>query len=156
MFFGHINHVDFRQYPAAIGRALRYLQETDLAAIPAGRYDLEPEKMYVQVLDLTTKPDEEILPEVHRNWIDVQFLQSGVEKIAVSVDQGKYQVATPYDAERDIAFYTQGENEAYLTFRAGNFAVFFPQDAHRPAIADGQPSAIRKVVVKVAVSLLDD
>ena len=38
--------------------------------------------------------------------------------------------------------------------RPGNFAVFFPEDIHRPGCADGQSGKIRKIVVKVAVSEL--
>jgi hypothetical protein len=30
-------------------------------------------------------------------------------------------------------------------------AVFFPEDAHRPCLADGQPGEVRKLVVKIPV-----
>ncbi|CAM3928038.1 hypothetical protein AVEN109717_10990 [Avibacterium endocarditidis] len=36
--------------------------------------------------------------------------------------------------------------------RKGNFAIFFPEDVHRPACIDEQSCHIRKVVVKIALS----
>lgn len=39
--------------------------------------------------------------------------------------------------------------------RRGCYAVFFPNDAHRPGVCvDGKPLDYRKVVVKVSVDLL--
>jgi YhcH/YjgK/YiaL family protein len=54
-----------------------------------------------------------------------------------------------YSAERDVAFYTgQGD---WLTLAAGMFAVFFPQDVHRPGAQAGPPTVVKKVVMKVAL-----
>ena len=36
----------------------------------------------------------------------------------------------------------------------GCFCVFFPTDVHRPAVEDGVPMTVRKVVVKVSIELL--
>jgi len=38
---------------------------------------------------------------------------------------------------------------------AGSFAVFFPWDIHRPACAINEPASIRKVVVKIRLSLFE-
>ena len=36
----------------------------------------------------------------------------------------------------------------------GSYAIFFPQDVHRPACIKNKETAIRKIVVKVAISEL--
>ena len=36
-----------------------------------------------------------------------------------------------------------------IKMEKGSFAVFFPQDAHAPGIATGDPAPVKKVVVKV-------
>ncbi|MDG6895015.1 YhcH/YjgK/YiaL family protein [Volucribacter amazonae] len=154
MFFGHIQHIDFHLYPSAVQKALRFLQQTDFDQLEVGRYELEGDKIYVQVLDLQTQSAEQNLPEVHRHYLDVQYLHSGIEKIGVVADNGNNPVAQPYDTKRDILFYANVENESYLIMRPGNFAVFFPNDIHRPNCIDGQSSPIRKVVVKIAMSQL--
>ena len=103
---------------------------------------------------MTTKPFAETRPEVHREYIDVQFLVQGREKIGVASDTGKNAVAEDLLAQRDLLFYAGMENESTLTMTPGSFAVFFPSDVHRPACAFEQPETIRKVVVKVRLSLL--
>ena len=123
-------------------------------ALPAGNYDLQGKDIYVQVIDMATKPFAETRPEVHREYIDVQFLVKGREKIGVASDTGKNAVAEDLLARRDLLFYAGMENESTLTMTPGSFAVFFPSDVHRPACAFEQPEAIRKVVVKVRLSLL--
>ena len=154
MFFGHISKVNKKQYPVAIQLALDYLASTDFDKIEAGRYPIKGDLIYAQVLDLETKDKSAILPEVHRKYLDVQYLHAGKERMGVTPDLGNNPIAQDYDAERDILFYTDVQNEVELIMRPGNFAVFFPEDIHRPGCADGQAAKIRKIVVKVAVSEL--
>lgn len=65
MFFGHISNVNKSQYPKAIQFALDYLQNTDFDRLEVGRYSLKEDCIYVQVLDLETKPKSAYQPEVH-------------------------------------------------------------------------------------------
>ena len=52
-----------------------------------------------------------------------------------------------YDSEKDIEFLT-GEG-VFFTMNQGDFAVFFPDDAHMPGMTATSPMAVRKAVVKV-------
>ena len=154
MYFGHISKINRKQYPDAILVALDYLTATDFDKIEAGRYPIKGDLIYAQVLDLETKDKSDVLPEAHRKYLDVQYLHSGEERMGVVPDLGNNPIDQDYDEERDILFYTSAENEVELIMRPGNFAVFFPEDIHRPGCADGQSGKIRKIVVKVAVSEL--
>ena len=58
-------------------------------------------------------------------------------------------------AERDIIFYHGAENESEITMAPGSYAIFFPQDVHRPACIKNKATPIRKVVVKVALTALN-
>jgi YhcH/YjgK/YiaL family protein len=157
MIFGHVNDLEsgFAWLPQALKTALVHLKSTDFAALPAGNYDLQGRDIYVQVIDLTTKPFAETRPEVHRQYIDVQFLCRGEEKIGVASETGRNVVSEDLLEARDLLFYTGMENESTLTMTPGSFAVFFPSDVHRPACAVAAPAPIRKVVVKVRVALLE-
>jgi YhcH/YjgK/YiaL family protein len=84
----------------------------------------------------------------------VQFLVSGREQIGMAVDTGKHKLGEDLLASRDLLFYTDVQDETTLTMRPGSFAVFMPGDVHRPGGAIGEPAPIRKVVMKVRVSLL--
>ena len=152
MIFGHIENTDTRHYPAAIARALDYLRGQDLAAMAAGRYQDDATGWVVQVLDLQTSPGHENFPEAHRRHLDVQFLVSGSELIGVATAQADLPVQQPYDEARDIVFYQDAPHESQLLMQPGNFAVFYPQDIHRPNGMLETPQAIRKVVVKIPVA----
>lgn len=154
MFFGHIKNYNPKQYPKAIQFALDYLKQTDFDAIEAGVYELKGQAIFVQVLDLETKEKSAFLPEVHRNYLDVQYLHRGKERMAAATDLGNNPVALPYQADRDIQYYASVESENEFCCIEGNFAIFFPKDTHRTAIFDGTET-IRKVVVKIAMSELE-
>lgn len=154
MYFGHIANYQPAHYPKAIQFALDYLKQTDFEKMEAGVYELKGRAIFVQVLDLTTQAKAAFQPEVHRNYLDVQYLHKGKEIMAVAADLGNNPIAQVYSPERDIQYYAEvsGENEFHCL--PGNFAVFFPEDAHRTAIFDGTES-IRKIVVKIALSELE-
>lgn len=152
MFFGHISTSELKLYPTAIQQALIFLRETDFSQLKTGRYPIKGDLIYAQVLDLETKPKSEILPEIHHHYLDVQYLYSGNERIGFAIDFGTNNVAIEYDPERDIQYYQDVLFENELVMQAGNFAVFFPNDIHRPGCSDGNPSSIRKIVVKIAMS----
>lgn len=156
MIFGHVNDLQtsFAWLPQPLKLALQHLKSTDFAALPAGNYDLQGKDIYVQVIDMDTKPFAQTRPEVHRQYIDVQFLCRGSEKIGMASETGNNAVAEDLLAQRDLLFYSGMENESTLTMTPGSFAVFFPSDVHRPACAVGAAAPIRKVVVKVRASLL--
>ena len=51
-------------------------------------------------------------------------------------------------------FYHNSENESFIEMIPGSYAIFFPQDMHRPACIKNKETTIRKIVVKVAISEL--
>ncbi|MFG1173145.1 YhcH/YjgK/YiaL family protein [Erwiniaceae bacterium CAU 1747] len=152
MIFGHINNTEAHHYPAAVACAVDYLVRHDLRAMAAGRYQHDRTGWVVQVLDLQTVPHSESFPEAHRHVVDVQFLVHGEEQIGVATEKAELTVHQPYHAERDIIFYRDAPNETLLQMKPGNFAVFFPQDLHRPNLMIDSPRAIRKVVIKIPVT----
>jgi YhcH/YjgK/YiaL family protein len=156
MIFGNIKDYEsgFAWLPQPFKTVIEHLRQTDFQALPVGNYDLQGKDIYVQVFDMTTKPFAETRPEVHRQYADVQFSVCGREQIGVASDDGGNAVAEDLLAERDLLFYAGVQNESMLTMTPGSFAVFLPSDVHRPGVAVGGPATVRKVVVKVRVSLL--
>ena len=110
--------------------------------------------IYAQIIDLTTREAVENRPEVHRRYLDIQFLARGEEKIGVAIDTGNNKVSEYLLEQRDIIFYHDSEHESFIEMIPGSYAIFFPQDVHRPACNKNAPAAIRKIVVKVALSAL--
>jgi len=156
VIYGNVKDLEssFAWLPQPLKTAVEHLKTTDFSALPAGNYALQGDDIRVQVIDMLTRPAAEAYPEVHRQFIDVQYLVQGSEKIGVAADTGNNQVFSDKLAERDLLLYTGVDNESILTMTPGSFAVFMPTDVHRPGCVVDQPQAIRKVVVKVRASLL--
>lgn len=155
MIFGHIADKNPCVFPAAITQALDFLRTTDFSTVQPGVIEIKGRDIYAQVLDLITCPANENSPEVHRHYIDIQFLAWGEEIIGVAEDNGHNVISIPYQEQRDILFYQGMENESFLNMVPGSYAVFFPQDVHRPACNKNKEVQIRKVVVKVALTELN-
>lgn len=132
-----------------IAAALRYLKDNDCTKLSAGKHPIRGEQIFALVQDNTTKPRHEGKWEAHKKYIDVQFVASGNEEMGYA-NISTLKVTHPYD-DKDDYWLFEGKG-SYITVPAGCFAIFLPEDGHIPgvAIAD-KPSAVRKVVVKVAV-----
>ena len=87
--------------------------------------------------------------EAHRKYIDVHYIVSGIEVIATA-DPSALAEVTPYSEEKDIAFYSGKEDGRYY-LSSGQFMVCYPSDAHKVAIALGQPAPVNKIVFKIKV-----
>ncbi|MBR0258326.1 MAG: YhcH/YjgK/YiaL family protein [Synergistaceae bacterium] len=160
MLYGNIHNEFFttqlKLLPAPLAAALEFLRDNDMKAHQPGKFDLRlaDTDMILQVLDIETKPREELRPEIHRKYIDVQFLaDGGPENAAYWNDEGKSTVSENLlNTPRDILFYENDPaiREGIIPLEVGTFAVYFPWDVHVPAIAvNGISAKIRKIVVKV-------
>lgn len=154
MIFGHISNPNPCAFPKAIEKALNFLRSTDFSKLGTGVIEIEGRDIYAQSLDLTTQHKTENRPEVHRRYLDIQFLAWGEEMIGVAADQGTNLISQSLLEERDIIFYHEMENESEIIMTPGSYAIFFPQDVHRPACIHNNASPIRKVVVKVNIGTL--
>lgn len=143
--------------PRALSMGIGFLQQHDLNALELGEHEIMGRRIYVQVLDLTTKPKDECPLESHRRYIDIQCLARGEEKIGFAVDDGRAVVEESKLPGRDIIFYKSVPHEGFIDMAPGTYAVFFPHDIHRPAVQySDKPCPIRKIVVKVDLDLLQE
>ncbi len=131
-----------------LARGFQFLKEADARALPVGRTEVA-EGVFALVQDYSSKSIEDGFFESHRRNIDIQFVANGVERVAVAPTE-RLVVSQPYDEAKDLIKYAGKEGD-WITLRTGEFAVFFPHDAHMPSIRVEEPIAVRKVVVKVAV-----
>lgn len=141
------------RYPKAIQTALEYLKANDFMELEPGVYEIQGKDIYAQVMDTETAPADTRRPEAHERYIDVQFLASGRERLGFTPDTGSYEVDERI-GDKDLIFYKSVEGEGFIEAVPGCYSIFFPEDIHRPAVAAGEPMTIRKVVVKVSVTLV--
>ncbi len=114
MIFGHIAQPNPCRLPAAIERALDFLRSTDFSKLAPGVVEIDGKNIFAQIIDLTTREVAENRPEVHRRYLDIQFLAWGEEKIGFAIDNGNNTISESLLAQRDIIFYHGCENESFL------------------------------------------
>jgi YhcH/YjgK/YiaL family protein len=120
------------------------------AETAAGRHDIDGDSVYALVQQYQTRPAAG-MPEAHRRYIDIQFIARGREVIHWTPLAACSEVALPYDAEKDAGFFAAPSTMVPVRLTAGQFTIFFPDDAHAPCSAWDGPEDVLKVVVKVAV-----
>lgn len=90
--------------------------------------------------------------EVHRDYLDLQYIVSGGERIQVA-HLSVLSEGGPYSKGNDIQFFQKAEESTTLNMAPGCFAVFFPWDGHKPNLHfRGTPAQVRKVVFKIPAS----
>lgn len=132
---------------SGVRSALDYLAQTDLSAVVAGRYAIDGDRVVAGIDDYDTKPESEGLWEAHRRHVDVQCVISGQERVGVTPLMALD--ASPYDEERDVLF-GHGRGD-FVTLTPGRFLILFPHDAHMSGRSVGEPTRVRKVVVKIRI-----
>jgi YhcH/YjgK/YiaL family protein len=130
-------------------KALEYLEAIADQAPPDGRVDLDDDRIYALIQSYSGKETDPPLFEAHRRYIDVQYIVSGREQMGWAPLEA-VQVTAPYEAETDALLGTVPVDQAsFIRFRAGEVCILYPADAHAPGLADGAPTAIKKIVIKV-------
>jgi len=130
-----------------IAQALRFINGQDLGKLADGRIEIDGARLYANVFGYATKAGRAGgVWEAHRRYVDIQCLISGVEQIGYA-NLADLIVTQAYDETKDCEF-LKGHGQ-FFKLRPRSFVVFFPQDAHMPGRAAGQPGPVRKVVVKV-------
>ncbi len=115
--------------------------------LSSGRVELGGDELFAIVMDAVGRDPAEAKLETHNKYIDIQFTLDGCDRIGWT-PAAVLANSEGYDAEKDLEFYTDPV-ESWMNVNRGEFAVFFPDDAHAPLANTGRH--IRKIVVKVAV-----
>ncbi len=70
-------------------------------------------------------PFAQARPESHKQFIDIQYLISGEERMGVSrAESGSHCVTEDRTPQQDILFWQVEEEETQITLKPGMFAIF--------------------------------
>lgn len=149
MILDSLQHADpYRRLGDRFAAAFDFLRAADPAHLPLGRQAIDGDNLYATVMEGDLKPADQGAWEAHRQYIDIQYLISGAERMGVA-EIGQLTASHPYDASADVQWFI-GSGQRILV-PAGFFAVFFPQDVHMPGLrkTDTIAGRSRKIVVKL-------
>jgi len=130
----------------AVGLAL--LNEDSVRNAASGKYEVDGENLFYVVDEYETKPVEEGRLEIHRTYLDIQYIVSGCECIGTAPLEGLEAIA-PYDGDKDLAFYKSVPSMSRCILRQGMFAIFWPNEPHMPGWIADAAETVKKIVVKV-------
>lgn len=137
-------HPRFRDAFAFIARATR-------EDLPAGRYELDGDKLFATIQEYDTKVSADARFEGHRRYIDIQYILRGEELMLVCSDANT-SPTTAYSDEKDVIFFADPTSPSASIVGAGAFGIFYPWDLHKPGLTpDGTPAPVKKVLVKIAI-----
>ena len=128
---------------------LEWLRDVN-PGIEKGVYELSP-RVKAIVSEYTTNDVNENGYEAHREYIDIQYLLKGSERICcLPLEYLKETKA--YKSEIDAAFYEEtGLKAQEMVIGDGYFTIFYPQDGHLPCMNVETPVEVKKVVIKVKI-----
>lgn len=134
-----------------IKKGLQYLLSTDFSQVEDGTHELEGRDLFVAVMSYQSKEKGRF--EAHEKYIDIQYIIEGSGEIMGYAPVTELGEITESVKEKDIYFYDNADTaaETKLIVKKGMFAIFMPQDGHKPSCALTVPEPMRKAVVKVRV-----
>ena len=130
--------------------AFEFIKKAIQDDLPVGKYEIDGENVYASVQEYDTKAPSDGKFEGHREYIDIQYIIRGVERMDV-VDLSKVQTMTGYDCEKDLEFFLDTDNYTSAVVSQGEYCIFFPNDIHKPCLNLNNQTSVKKMVVKVKV-----
>ena len=117
--------VRYHQQKERWDKAFNYLKNEDLSALSAGIHEIVGRDVYILITEYNSKNHEDTKYEGHEKYTDIHYVVSGTEYIGVQ-DLSASKVMTPYNAERDIAFYEHFKGSS-PSGKAGHFFYFLSE-----------------------------
>lgn len=157
MIYGHISAKETEKaYAPRIREAIRYCRETDVSGMGESRFLLDGDRLIAQICDRVTEAKEKKLPEVHRRYAELQYMAEGRELMGYYPDKGDNEILEELLKEKDTIYYKENPDseETMLLMTPGTYAIFFPEDVHRPFCMVEQPERVKKIVVKIDLDTL--
>ena len=133
-----------------IKKGFEFLLNNDLANLADGKYEILGDEIFANVQSLKTKDKSLKKWEVHRKYIDIQYVIKGSECMGYGILEDFREVVVPYDSEKDVEF-LNGDKFNFINVEQGDFVVFYPNDVHAPMLSVDEAKEIKKVIVKIAI-----
>ena len=128
-------------------KGFEWIRKNDLKNMQDGKYEISNE-IYANLQSYLTKDSAPY--EAHRDYIDIQYMVTG-EEISGVTDYSNCKTEKEYNKENDIEFLSYEGQEEFYKIKEGEFFVFFPHDAHKPALKNIENKNVKKVIVKVHI-----
>ena len=141
-------YLQYQRNPEQWKALFRWISETDLLTIPAGKHPIEGTQLVASVEDSQNGPLEKRNSESHYHHIDFQYVVRGVERFGI-ID---HLTSKPKDKYKpDVIHYNYDPAlTRFYDSTPQEFFIFFPGDWHIAKVNnDTSDQDIRVIVIKV-------
>ncbi|MGL6312973.1 YhcH/YjgK/YiaL family protein [Vibrio sp. WXL103] len=155
MLFGHVSKLNLVPYIHPTLRAL--IQESWMIAhddaAEDGQYALSMSGAYVVLARAKTSPKDQRSAKFHKHYLDIELLLEGREAIGFS-NHLEDELVEMESLEHDIKICKAIKDEQFVTLAPGDFALFYPNQPHRPLCTAEEAGMVRKAIIKIPCSLV--
>lgn len=123
-----------------------FLKQNDLKTMECGKHELRGDEVYFNLQEYETKPIQKL--EAHKKYIDIQVVAEGEEYMGYT-NTDNTTVSEEYNPEKDVVFLNGSIDK--LKANNKNFLIFFPEDAHMPALSTNSPAYVKKAIFKILI-----
>lgn len=130
-----------------IKNVINFLENFDKKDFKPRRIDIN-ENLFASLQSYQTLKAEEKEFEVHKDYIDLQYIVTSSERIDFS---SKDNFRKDYEINKEGDFFLTNEIESYskLFLNEGDFAIFFPGEFHKPGCSLEDDKEVKKIVFKI-------
>jgi len=147
MIYDTLDNADtYNSLHPKFAEAFDFLRNFD-PATPEGEIEIDGTILYASVQHYTTLPVSKCRYEAHQDYLDIQVIYSGSEAIYTS-PLNRLDVTEPYVAAHDVTM-LDGTDHQFVDLAPREFAIFLPQDGHKPRCQSNGPVDVVKVVIKL-------
>lgn len=121
-----------------------FLKNNDISTMDCGKHQLRGDEVFFNLQEYETKHTQKL--EAHKKYIDIQVVAIGEEYMGYT-NINNTTVTEEYDEVKDVMF-LDGEVDKV---KANNktFIIFYPADAHMPALAVNEAKWVKKAIFKI-------
>lgn len=122
-----------------------FLKNNNLETMDCAKnIQIRGEEVFFNLDEYETKPTQKL--EAHKKYIDIQVVVTGEEYMGYTNIENTT-VTEEYDEKRDVMFLDGNVDKVLATNK--NFIIFYPEDAHMPALSVTEPQKVKKAIFKI-------
>ena len=121
-----------------------FIRNNDLTKLKCGKHQIRGNEVFFNLQEYETKPIQKL--EAHKKYIDIQVVAIGKEYMGYT-NLNNTTISEEYNEEKDVMFLNGKVDKLLATNK--NFLIFYPEDAHMPALSVDNPSIVKKAIFKI-------
>lgn len=149
MIVDTLNHLSrYRGIHSALDSAIDWLETHTLEELPNGRTIIDGDRVFINIMEADLRPSQLGDFEYHHRYADLQINLTGSEYWEWAMGG---EPTVPFDGTKDVGFMSASKQASGM-LGEGRFALFLPNELHKPSCIYGDCTHVRKAVIKIEMA----